>query len=853
MGSGTTGQGAEPAAWVAQPSRWSARDLLALLAWTAAVLVVFGKAALLREALFYFDITEINFPYRNFLAEEYRQGRLSRWCPGLQCGLPLFAESQAGYFHPFKILYLFLPTWQAFNLDTVLSVWLAGASAYGWLRGHVGSTAALAGAGTFGLGGFTFAHVIHTSMVNALPSVPLTIWALEWTWRSGRMAGVGLGAMAMACQVFAGHLQDTILTGLLVGLCGLHQASERTGVRARGFALGTAVGMVLLAGLLSALQWVPSKALVDRSPRTGGLSWEDLTFGSWSPELLPTLLVREAYGTRSHDTDWMDGYYPYQEMSTYLGSLGLLLAVLGTGAYRDRWVGRWLAAGMVGAVFMLGRYTFLFDWMHRVPILNSGRIPVRYHLWVSMAAAALVAVGVERLSRPGKVRLRGALIALVLLLSTCLPLLYYVYEPAWTDTTSWTTSYHRARFEWLSDQLAVSAGRSAFVIVTGLLVAWRASRQADPTRRARLAAVLPFLILADLVGTQRSEITTIDPAYWTVPPRSAQVILADPTHARVYGLGALSAGEPGYKVKSQPFFEARDTLAWSLAPVWGLRTSNAITPIYDKRMYLYDRASLAAGVRFDLEDVTHLLASGPSEYARLSPPLAAGTAQIYRNPGAMPRARLVGQPVYAKDADDATRKLVQLGRAARDRLLVEDPTRPLPENAEARGTARIVAEEPERVVIEVEAESPAYLFLADTYDPGWTATVDGKPAAVRPAYIAFRAVFVPAGRHEVVFRYQPEGWSLGLALSGVGAILALGTFLVRPRRAEAAPLVGASRWPRRWPLWVILAIGVLLLGSVVKVGPGGSLGIQSRWEASLHRFTWGAKIEAIRPPPPEPF
>ena len=83
------------------------------------------------RALFYFDITEINYPYRAFFAEELRAGRFSRWCPGLYCGMPLYSESQAGYLHPLKYLfYPWLETWKAFNLDTVLSVWLTGVGTY---------------------------------------------------------------------------------------------------------------------------------------------------------------------------------------------------------------------------------------------------------------------------------------------------------------------------------------------------------------------------------------------------------------------------------------------------------------------------------------------------------------------------------------------------------------------------------------------------------------------------------------------------------------------------------------------------------------------------------------------------
>ena len=391
--------------WVSQRRPLCVWDALALLAWTAAVVLIFGQAALLREALFYFDITEINYPYRDFLARELRAGRFSRWCPGLYCGMPLYSESQAGYLHPLKyLLYPWLPTWQAFNLDTVLSVWLTGAATYGWLRRHVGPAGALTGAAVFGLGGFVWAHLIHTSMVNALVSVPLAVWALECAWEGGRLRGVALGAVALACQVFAGHLQDTLLTGLLIGRLRLYRAAVERGRRRRGCApLGWPPAWSALGIVLAAVQWVPSKELLDRSPRAGGLSWEDLTYGSWHPELLPTLVVREAYGTRARDTDWMDGFYPYHEMNAYLGVVGLALAVVGAAAYRDRWVAFWVLLAGVGGVLMLGRFTLLFDAMPRVPILGSSRIPVRYHLWVSLAVAALAAVGVDRLARPGRV------------------------------------------------------------------------------------------------------------------------------------------------------------------------------------------------------------------------------------------------------------------------------------------------------------------------------------------------------------------------------------------------------------------------------------------------------------------
>ena len=159
--------------------------------------------------------------------------------------------------------------------------------------------------------------------------------------------------------------------------------------------------------MISAVQWIPSKELLDRSPRAGGLSYEDLTNGSWHPELLPTLIVREAYGTRARDTDWMDGFYPYHEMNAYVGVLGIGLAVLGAAGYRDRWVGFWVLLGAIGGVLMLGKFTAVFDLMPMVPVVGKSRIPVRYHLWVTLAVSALASVGADRLSPAGEGSLAG--------------------------------------------------------------------------------------------------------------------------------------------------------------------------------------------------------------------------------------------------------------------------------------------------------------------------------------------------------------------------------------------------------------------------------------------------------------
>jgi hypothetical protein len=63
--------------------------------------------------------------------------------------------------------------------------------------------------------------------------------------------------------------------------------------------------------------------------------------------------------------------------------------------------------------------------------------------------------------------------------------------------------------------------------------------------------------------------------------------------------------------------------------------------------------------------------------------------------------------------------------------------------------------------------------LSASYDPGWTATVDGKPRHTEMVAPALVATTVPAGTHRVVFRYRGfSGYPLLFAVSA-GVLLAL--------------------------------------------------------------------------------
>ena len=73
---------------------WGRGDLLALLVWTVAIAVVFWDSVSLRRALFYFDITEINYPYRAFSPTSFAPGVSRDGAPGSTAACRFIARAR---------------------------------------------------------------------------------------------------------------------------------------------------------------------------------------------------------------------------------------------------------------------------------------------------------------------------------------------------------------------------------------------------------------------------------------------------------------------------------------------------------------------------------------------------------------------------------------------------------------------------------------------------------------------------------------------------------------------------------------------------------------------------------------
>jgi hypothetical protein len=157
------------------------------------------------------------------------------------------------------------------------------------------------------------------------------------------------------------------------------------------------------------------------------------------------------------------------------------------------------------------------------------------------------------------------------------------------------------------------------------------------------------------------------------------------------------------------------------------------------------------------------------------PPLDAKLA-LFENPHALPRAFTVYR---VRPAPPTTELLGRLSDPGFDPLVesyVEgDPGTMSATGAPERGGAATFVRDEELVVeLDVHLEAPGLVVLADTFYPGWRATVDGKPAAILAVNHLFRGVQAGSGRHRVRFDYRPWRTMAGAAISlAASAMIAL--------------------------------------------------------------------------------
>ena len=107
--------------------------------------------------------------------------------------------------------------------------------------------------------------------------------------------------------------------------------------------------------------------------------------------------------------------------------------------------------------------------------------------------------------------------------------------------------------------------------------------------------------------------------------------------------------------------------------------------------------------------------------------------------------------------------------------------------------------EPGRIAVALDRPAPAgaTLVVSENYYPGWSATVDGKPAAIGRADYVLTGVALPAGARTVELTFHGARYDTGKTITLVAIAISLlwlaaGTVRERLRPAPGHEAAGAA-------------------------------------------------------------
>lgn len=833
---------ASPVATPADPPRLA--TLWAALTYAVATLLL-GWPALLGRFLVtsHSDQYIAGYAFRDFAAQSLRAGQgFPQWNPYLQGGMPYIAAMHGDIFYPTFLLRMILPTDVAMTWGFVIHTFLCGLFAYGFLRAAgIGFWGALVGGLSYLMGGPVASLVSpgHDGKLFVSALLPAALWLLTLAIRRARPWAWGLLALVIGLAVLSPHpqlLQYMLLT------CGAYAlwlafSGGTDGIRLeRPVALRRlvfALGAVVLGGVMGAVQYLPVREYVKWSPRAGGIDYQRAISYSFPPEELINTWLPQFSGIL--DRYWgRNGIHFHSE---YLGVVVLFLAGLAFGWRREaagpareagkgkgKWAAPagsraflwfWVATAVVSLLWMLGGFTPFYDIVYAIiPGTKFFRAPSTMIMVFGLAIATMAALGTERVLARGVGK--GYLIAwgafglFMAILASTGALTNFAASLAEGIQQSTGLPQRVEGAESNTASLVGGAWRSFLFLALAIGLAWAAAER-------RLA---PQIVAIGLVAAVGLDLWSVLRQYWQFVPSAAAVYASDPA------IEAMKRDRSPFRVIAaqmtpdaayhDPFLNGDALMSHGIRLAYGyhgnalaryealsaqdqgptaLLASPALRTLLNIRYFLTDLgpnvpiAQDGMTLMRVIPGLTHVV--GPVRNA------AGSMVHLYRFAGSAPLAWTASGIVKAPD--DAVlgtvrdprfdarvqRQVALFDTAAAVQGQPANAALPEPSGSEVQ----VASYAPGRISLKLSEPATAgnALVVSENYFPGWTATVNGAPAAVGRADYSLIGVALPAGATQVELSFRDPAYGPGKRLTWaaiLAALLLAGVGFVMDRRTR---------------------------------------------------------------------
>jgi hypothetical protein len=713
------------------------RDAAAVALLAGLVTILFADVLFFGRAFYFRDVTRFYYPTGKIARDIVLSGEFPSWNPYLSEGQPLAANPSYAVFYPPNWL-LLLPNYElAFRLHVVLHYYLAAIGIYALLRlWGLRIASAIFGACAYAFGGLLLSLSCLLPYLFCLAWLP---WVVFFLWR-GSQRDTALAAICLAMILLGGEPVTIAQCLLIIAMCVWRRAPSR------------AVLAFVAAVLMASVQIVPAADLLRDSVRARGFTFQLVSTWSTPPIRAAELVVPGALGpTGQHAAyywgtavyGWLDPFF----LSIYPGLLTASLAIAALLLRRRGWI---VVATAVAGGFLLalGSHTPLLRILFDARLFSSFRYPEKFLILVIVPLTIFAAFAFDRLIEGDERLARVAMIVVMVTASLCAILIVVTFSPAYIDAfiRFWHIEVHPQRRAIASLSLAVWSSGLARALGVAVLLYLR------KRMRAEIWAGVAIAVLVIDLGIERPRVAeTVEREFFSqrpaaIPPARTDVRLFH--QADWYGFTGISRA---YLDLPEMYWVIRNGVYPHVTATYGIETA---------LNHDVDRTALLP--TSDLLDAMQMLrARNPRWYE----PLMAMSNAAYR---------AMFLPMTAAGRGKSIRPIIFVPAPSNPRFYFADSVAPsrdfLARLANNQWTKRIAfvdgvsidaggdvlqaSQRSHSAHLRVRSAGNALLVCSITRHKYWRATIDGRPAELLPVNVAYQALRVPPGLHEIDLQYE---------------------------------------------------------------------------------------------------
>jgi len=700
------------------------------------------------------DVVYQLYPWRELVIESFKNGVFPLWNPYSFTGTSHISNIFAAPFYPFNFVFFLFPFSLGWAIYIFLQPLLICFSTYLFLRNlKLEKVSAFLGSAVFAFSSVIIARLEFGIFGHAAIWLPLALLSIDRFFKEKKSKWWFLGIIFLLLNYLSGYLQVAIYSYAVFLVYGIFRFFQFKNKKI--FFLIFLSPILALA--LGGIQTLPFLSAVKESSRIMNYSKESFFAEDFFLpfERLITFLIPDFFGNPATRNFW--GKTSYYEFAGYIGIIPLFFVFLSFfERKKNKEILFWFILVTLSLIFVLPNYLSSLPYRLNIPGF-SVLVPSRIIFVIEFSLSILSAYGLDIFSKKQKKIQNKFLFLSVFSIFLCfLAVLIFtagkiIFSPIWQKN------------------LTIILRNS--VIPIGLLLILFFSliiyRTFPKTVIKKIAVfILLFITFSDLLRQAR-KFTPFNPRETVFPNTEIISFLQKKQEKEKFRVF----------VKNSNLFPSNFNISYKIELI------NGYDSIHSER---YEKLSVAAnemkatGLKspgrniflanhdspfFDLMNVKYFLSLEELKNPKLKLVFQEGKTLVYENLSYYPRVFLTNNIEIIKDDEKILEKILEFTKNNERKIILEKDVNFAISKKGLISEAKIVNYLPNEIDISTNTDQEYFLFLADAYDLGWKAEIDGLQTEVYRANYNFRAIKVPSGNHLIVFSYKPLSFEIGKYLS----------------------------------------------------------------------------------------